>query len=144
MQGRTVAEVFGDEAYSRMRPEIERCLAGSNVQFELAIGEKGPERRTLQVACVPHLDAEGEVLGFYVLANDVTQLKRAQEDLRYAAIQLQHDARRLEFLAHHDTLTGLPNRAMFSERAREAVAHARRHQKRSEEHTSELQSPCNI
>jgi len=129
MQGRTVAEVFGDEAYSRMRPEIERCLAGAEVQFELATGEKGPERRTLQVACVPHLDANGEVLGFYVLANDVTQLKRAQEDLRYAAIQLQHDARRLEFLAHHDTLTGLPNRAMFAERAREAVVHARRHQK---------------
>src|SRR5207237_164203 len=33
------------------------------------------------------------------------------------------------FLAHHDTVTGLPNRAMFSERAREAVAHARRHHK---------------
>jgi len=81
------------------------------------------------VSCVPHLGGDGEVLGFYMLANDVTQLKRAQEELRYAAIQLQHDARRLEFLAHHDTLTGLPNRAMFSERAREAVAHARRHQK---------------
>ena len=44
-------------------------------------------------------------------------------------MQLQHDARRLEFLAHHDTLTGLPNRAMFADRAREAVAHARRHDK---------------
>jgi diguanylate cyclase (GGDEF)-like protein/PAS domain S-box-containing protein len=128
MQGRTVSEIFGDEAYGRMRPDIERCLGGANVQFELVTGE-GSQRRTLQVACVPHLDAKGEVLGFYMLANDVTQLKRAQEDLRYAAIQLQHDARRLEFLAHHDTLTGLPNRAMFSERAREAVAHARRHQK---------------
>src|SRR4051812_10055985 len=130
MQGRTVAEVFGDEAYSRMRPEIERCLAGASVQFELATAD-GATRRTLQVACVPHLGPKGEILGFYLLANDVTQLKRAQEDLRYAAIQLQHDARRLEFLAHHDTLTGLPNRAMFAERAREAVAHARRHQKNS-------------
>jgi diguanylate cyclase (GGDEF)-like protein/PAS domain S-box-containing protein len=128
MQGRTVAEVLGDDAYGRMRPDIERVLGGASVEFELAMGE-GPRRRTLQVACVPHFDAGGEVLGFYMLANDVTQLKRAQEDLRYAAIQLQHDARRLEFLAHHDTLTGLPNRAMFSERAREAVAHARRHQK---------------
>jgi diguanylate cyclase (GGDEF)-like protein/PAS domain S-box-containing protein len=128
MQGRTVSEVFGDEAYGRMRPDIERCLGGANVQFELVTGE-GSQRRTLQVACVPHLDPTGEVLGFYVLANDVTQLKRAQEDLRYAALQLQHDARRLEFLAHHDTLTSLPNRAMFTERAREAVAHARRHQK---------------
>jgi len=130
MQGRTVAEVFGDEAYSRMRAEIERCLAGTNVQFELALGE-GAARRTLQVSCVPHLGPESEVHGFYLLANDVTQLKRAQEDLRYAAIQLQHDARRLEFLAHHDTLTGLPNRAMFAERARESVAHSRRHQKNS-------------
>ena len=128
MRGRTIAEVFGDDAYGRMRPDIERVLGGANVQFELAMGD-GAKRRTLQVACVPHLGQEGDVLGFYVLANDVTQLKRAQEDLRYAAIQLQHDARRLEFLAHHDTLTGLPNRAMFSERAREAVAHARRHQK---------------
>jgi diguanylate cyclase (GGDEF)-like protein len=78
---------------------------------------------------VPHLAPDGSVLGFYMLGNDVTALKRAQEDLRFAAIQLQHDARRLEFLAHHDTLTGLPNRAMFQERAREAVAHARRHDK---------------
>jgi diguanylate cyclase (GGDEF)-like protein len=57
------------------------------------------------------------------------RLRRAQEDLRCAEIQLQDDTRRLEFLAHHDTLTGIPNRAMFSERAREAVARARRHQK---------------
>src|SRR5437879_1691514 len=128
MHGRTIAEVFGDEAYGRMRPDIERVLGGANVQFELMIGE-GARRRALQVSCGPPRGLEGEVLGVYVLATDGTQLKRAQEALRYAAIQLQHDARRLEFLAHHDTLTGLPNRAMFSERAREAVAHARRHHK---------------
>jgi diguanylate cyclase (GGDEF)-like protein/PAS domain S-box-containing protein len=128
MQGRTVAEIFGDEAYARMQPDIERCIAGQSVEFEFATAEGG-KRRTLQVACVPHLGAEGETLGFYMLANDVTALKSAQEDLRFAAIQLQHDARRLEFLAHHDSLTGLPNRAMFADRAREAVAHARRHDK---------------
>ena len=133
MQGRTIAEVFGEEAYERMRGSFERVLAGEQVQFEFTTAEGG-RRRTLQVACVPHIAAEkdtdaGAVLGFYMLASDVTALKRAQEDLRFAALQLQHDARRLEFLAHHDTLTGLPNRAMFAERAREAVAHARRHEK---------------
>ena len=128
MHGRTVAEVFGEEAYGRMRPDIERCMAGESVEFEFNTAEGG-KRRTLQVACVPHLGAEGEVLGFYMLANDVSALKRAQEELRVAAVQLQRDAQRLEFLAHHDTLTGLPNRAMFADRAREAVAHARRHDK---------------
>jgi diguanylate cyclase (GGDEF)-like protein/PAS domain S-box-containing protein len=110
MQGRTVAEVFGEEIYARVRPYVERCLGGQSVEFEFAPGDG---RRTLQVACMPHLAREGEVLGFYMLANDVTALK--------------HDARRLEFLAHHDILTGLPNRAMFADRAREVVAHARRH-----------------
>ena len=124
MLGRTVAEVFGEDAYARMRPEIERCMAGAAVEFEFATAEGG-KRRTLQVACVPHLGRESEVLGFYMLANDVTALKRAQEDLRFVAAQLQYDSQRLEFLAHHDTLTGLPNRAMFADRAREAVAHAR-------------------
>lgn len=128
MIGRTVAEVFGDEAYARMRQDIERCIDGETVEFEFTTAD-GNRRRTMHVSCVPHLGAAGEVLGFYMLANDVTALKRAQEDLRFAAVQLQHDARRLEFLAHHDTLTGLPNRAMFADRAREAVAHARRHDK---------------
>ena len=128
MLGRTVAEVFGEHNHTRMKPHIERVLSGEEVEFEFATDEGG-RQRALQVACVPHLAPDGAVLGFYMLANDVTALKRAQEDLRFAAIQLQHDARRLEFLAHHDTLTGLPNRAMFLERAREAVAHARRHDK---------------
>src|SRR4026208_943042 len=154
MIGRTVSEVFGEDAYARMRPALERCLDGQTVEFEFTNGEGG-RRRTMQVSCVPHLgprtqygseelgfytprdggtapsraprtQSGSEVLGFYMLANDVTALKRAQEDLRFAAVQLQRDARRLEFLAHHDTLTGLPNRAMFHERAREAGRPARR------------------
>ena len=132
MLGRSIAEVFGEEIQARMKPHIERVLAGDEVEFEFTTGgnaASGGRQRALQVACVPHLAPDGSVLGFYMLGNDVTALKRAQEDLRFAAIQLQHDARRLEFLAHHDTLTGLPNRAMFQERAREAVAHARRHDK---------------
>jgi diguanylate cyclase (GGDEF)-like protein/PAS domain S-box-containing protein len=130
MAGRTVAEVFGQDAYERMRAHFDRVLAGEEVEFEFTTAEGG-RRRTLQVSCVPHFTAEHHVAGFYMLGNDVTALKRAQEDLRYAAVQLQHDAQRLEFLAHHDTLTGVPNRAMFAERAREAVAHTRRHDKRA-------------
>src|SRR5437588_12985431 len=51
MHGRTIAEIFGDEAYGRMRPDIERVLAGATVQFELAHGEAG-RRAGLRVSCV--------------------------------------------------------------------------------------------
>ena len=126
MPGCTLAEVFGEEAYGRMRDSLQRVLAGEEVEFEFATAE-GSRRRTLQISCVPQVAADGRVEGFYMLGNDVSALKQAQEDLRFAAIRLQQDAQRLEFLAHHDPLTGLPNRAMFADRAREAVAHARRH-----------------
>src|SRR3954468_3968712 len=36
MQGRSVADVFGAEAYGRMRGDIERVLGGDNVQFEIS------------------------------------------------------------------------------------------------------------
>jgi diguanylate cyclase (GGDEF)-like protein len=50
-------------------------------------------------------------------------LRQSERQLRLVA---ESDARRFEFLAHHDPLTGLPNRAMFEERAREAMARAQR------------------
>src|SRR5581483_1798733 len=53
MQGRSLAEVFGEEAYKRMKPNIERVLAGEQVEFEFTTNEGG-RRRTLQVSCVPH------------------------------------------------------------------------------------------
>jgi diguanylate cyclase (GGDEF)-like protein/PAS domain S-box-containing protein len=125
MLGRTIAEVFGEAAYATMHSGLRRVLDGEEAQFELTT----TDQRTLQVSCVPQRGARGEVQGFYLLGNDVSPLKRSQEELRIAAARLQEDAQRLEFLAHHDTLTGLPNRAMFADRAREAVAHARRHGK---------------
>jgi diguanylate cyclase (GGDEF)-like protein/PAS domain S-box-containing protein len=133
MLGRSVAEIFAGDGYAALREHISHALQGEPQQFELATaemvgGSAGP--RTLQIACIPHLGSRDEgVLGCYMLGNDVTALKRAQEDLRIAAMHLKDDARRLEFLAHHDALTALPNRAMFEDRAREAVAHARRHGK---------------
>jgi len=49
--------------------------------------------------------------GVYGIYRDVTERKRSEN--------------RLEYLAHHDTMTGLPNRLFFYERLRQALSAAR-------------------
>jgi len=54
----------------------------------------------------------------------------AEERLRELARRLKRNAQRMAFLAHHDALTELPNRAMLLERLRQASSLARRQGRR--------------
>ena len=57
-------------------------------------------------------DAQGERTHFVQVLTDITERKRNEQELRY--------------LANYDTLTGLPNRTLLSERLGHAVVRARR------------------
>ncbi|WP_137167206.1 putative bifunctional diguanylate cyclase/phosphodiesterase [Salinimonas lutimaris] len=57
-------------------------------------------------------DVDGNLLGFTSLISDITQSKIAQD--------------KLDFLAHHDALTQLPNRTLFNEITDKAIKRARR------------------
>jgi diguanylate cyclase (GGDEF)-like protein/PAS domain S-box-containing protein len=61
-------------------------------------------------------DAQGIRSHFVAVVNDITDKKRAEQELRY--------------LANYDTLTGLPNRALLSERLGRAIVRARRQETR--------------
>ena len=62
------------------------------------------------------LDSQGEPVHYVAVLTDITDQKRAEQELRY--------------LANYDTLTGLPNRALLSERLSRAIVRARRQQAR--------------
>jgi len=63
----------------------------------------------LEISAV--LDAVGERTHFVGVMSDITDRKRAEQELRY--------------LANYDTMTGLPNRALLSERLAQAIVRAR-------------------
>ncbi len=63
----------------------------------------------------PKWDKEAKVVGFRGVGHDITERKRAEEKIQY--------------LATHDALTGLPNRMMFSQLLNHAIQAARRYQR---------------
>ena len=65
-------------------------------------------RRTLLVSAAPLDDAGGAVEGSLAMVIDVTDARRLEDELRRAAL--------------HDTLTGLPNRALLLDRLQHALA----------------------
>jgi two-component system CheB/CheR fusion protein len=71
-------------------------------------GEVYPEWLTINVV---H-DANGTIINYIGIFSDITIVKDSQ--------------RRVEFLATHDELTSLPNRTLFLDRIRQAIARAER------------------
>lgn len=55
---------------------------------------------------------DGKTCNYIGIASDISERKKAED--------------RINFLAHHDVLTGLPNRLLFRERLEQALVHARR------------------
>jgi diguanylate cyclase (GGDEF)-like protein/PAS domain S-box-containing protein len=58
---------------------------------------------------------DGKVVAFQAMARDITEMKQAEETIQQ--------------MAYHDSLTGLPNRKLFSDRLGIALAQAQRNQK---------------
>lgn len=110
--GRTASDL-NFWTYPEERTRLMEALSehGRVRDLEIAFNTKSGEKRNgLESAEI--IDVSGQVCMLAIL-KDITELKRAQE-------KLVHDA-------FHDSLTNLPNRALFLDRLERTVARANRH-----------------
>lgn len=75
--------------------------------------------RYLEIAASPLFNRDHNLDGVVTVTRDVTEQIQLMDDL-------SHQEARMERLAHHDPLTGLPNRLLLMQRLDQAVAAARR------------------
>ncbi len=74
---------------------------------------------TFELEVSPLRNSQGELYGIIEVARDITDRLRIERELRDSQSHLYR-------LAHHDTLTGLPNRLLFRDRLAQAITKAGR------------------
>jgi len=120
LEAESIEQIRARGACSFLLPEYQDGFAGffreatvhGSAELEFEIGGMHGTRRRLQArAARLNLPEDGNV-NLLVIAHDVTEHRRTQEQV--------------EYLSHHDVLTGLPNRGLFQDRLALAVAHAKR------------------
>jgi diguanylate cyclase (GGDEF)-like protein len=94
------------------------CGAASVAQFVIIMRTLFAARQDVPFGTVALVAAATTALA--VLAAVLTVLEDQRESTAEATSEVEH-------LAYHDTVTGLPNRSLFSDRLTVALAHAQRH-----------------
>jgi diguanylate cyclase (GGDEF)-like protein/PAS domain S-box-containing protein len=119
--GKTPKEIIGKRARNIFPPDtvaqveqMDRYTMSSKVTrtYEENVIINNTNRYLL-TTLAPYIDFNGNVVGVIGSSRDITNQKHIENQLVY--------------LAHHDSLTGLYNRAQLEERLQQAVASAKRH-----------------
>ncbi|ODV13559.1 MAG: hypothetical protein ABT20_01790 [Rubrivivax sp. SCN 70-15] len=118
--GYTRAEVLGRDSSEFLTPESRRralesvvprfVREGSLRDVDYQMRTRSGEIIDVQLSAIWETDAEGRPLRTLSVLKDVTEARRL--------------AQRMAHLAHHDALTGLPNRVLFQDRVQLACATA--------------------
>lgn len=103
------------EPYSWLQQEPAISAQQAFRDLELRHTRDG-EIAYLSLSGMPTFDPDGRFTGYRGIGKDITERKQSEEHVQY--------------LATHDSLTGLPNRFMFNEMLSSTIAAAKRYQRR--------------
>ncbi|GIP38134.1 hypothetical protein J31TS4_14140 [Paenibacillus sp. J31TS4] len=108
---RNLVDAFSDqiETEEALRNHFAKVMGGAPQQFELKLTDRHGRNKELHVTAGPTI-VNNKVVGAYCIAKDVTDSKETE--------------RTIHRLAYYDTVTGLPNRSLFTERLTQSVRRA--------------------
>lgn len=113
IQGQALECLLPAEVMNICRPSFEQAARQGYALSPAFLLQLPPESQWLQLSIAAQHDTD-KVCGYVVLARNVSDIKAQQA--------------RIAHLAHYDTLTGLPNRTLFTQQVSTALSLAERQQ----------------
>lgn len=84
IDGHTVREMLSPERYNRLKPHIDAAFRGQRQSFETEFPTNDAKIEIAHGTYIPHIDERGNVLGFFLMYQDITERRRADAALRAA------------------------------------------------------------
>jgi len=113
--GKTNSSLFDSEEAERHTRADKTALTVGHHIVERWIDHRNGKRILLSIGLSAFRNSQGQTRGIVGIARDVTEQNKAEETLRFQQRSLEH-------LAHHDALTGLPNRLYLVDKLNHALA----------------------
>lgn len=105
IMGKPIKDILGESSFAIFNEYYLKVLSGDQISFEATMFFPEDQERYVSVTLIPRISG-GVVIGVFSLMSDMTP--------------------RINYLATHDSLTGLPNRSLFNEKLSRALKNAAR------------------
>ncbi len=90
LYGQHVRDVLGETTYAKVRPYVERALAGEVLSYERRVVHPNGRERWISAVYLPDRNPKGGIDGYYAVVMDVTDRKQAEARERQQMSELAH------------------------------------------------------
>ena len=120
IMGKNDIQLFGDEEgrYLRAKDQVVLYANTTHLYDEWVTYPEG-HKVLLSAQRTPLYDQNQNLLGILGVGRDITEMKNVEQQLKKNQLSLHHQA-------HHDTLTGLPNRLLMIDRLQQSIKKSER------------------